>query len=181
MTDEKHFIYLPYGFGTPIKRPQSVRELKEEQNFFNEMIRIITMKPSDYVVLSNEDGSEVRDHEGKICIWCKNTHTNKLERKDIIIYKDLTKSNITPREWYFVINYLARYYNTFCGEVIKVTYIQDDLFWHSIGFAAEKEKTVDRGAIKLVMATSAVKKDDYWGRWTFPDEHSRYYEDEDVF
>ena len=144
------------------------------------MLKAVTEKPAGYEVLSNADGSEVKDHEGKICFWCKNKHINKIERKEIIVYKDVTKSNLTPREWYFVINYFARYYNTFYGDIIKITYIQDDFFWHSIG----KEKRDDaRGCDgeNWIIVTSAADKNHYWSHWTFPDEHSRYYQDEDVF
>ena len=129
---ERDFIDLPYGFLFDAEvRPRNMKELWEQERMYQSVIDSFG-SPSDIEVLSNNEGTEVYDHIGEICIWYKNSHTDKVEYKKIYTYKDLRHSDILPSKFGDVLIYLIIYYGKRYGKVINITYTQEGMFWTMI-------------------------------------------------
>lgn len=125
---------MPYlvGMNEHPKKPHSMKDLKEEHDFYLSVINEFR-DDTNFVPLSNNDGTESKDYEGYFYIWYfdKCTVKNEITLKKIFTYTTL--DNVS-KDTYFPVNpstyirqvleYLTRYYNMVAGKVIEIIYYE---------------------------------------------------------
>lgn len=101
----------------------SVAELKEEYLYYRKIISEL-IDDSNFEVMSDASGVNVVDCVGSHIVWYIDKRDNKIKSIKLTTYTHLDEI-ASPSEINKILNYFARFYKKFYGDVIQMLIIED--------------------------------------------------------